>query len=154
MDVTLHRWDDDQQILDDLSGAVREAASLAGTIAEYGRGAYAWRTVDRDLLLACLDFDPSLEPVRDLRSDAGDAQVLVFTASVLSLELEVMPGRVVGQIVPPGPGEIRVEAADGVTFHIEADDVGFFELPTMPHGPVRLRCDTPTGRLVTDWVRL
>jgi hypothetical protein len=154
MDVTLHRWDDDQQILDDLSGAVREAASLAGTIAEYGRGAYAWRTVDQDLLLACLDFDPSLERVRDLRSDAGDARVLVFTASVLSLELEVMPGRVVGQVVPPGPGEIRVEAADGVTFHIEADDVGFFELPTMPHGPVRLRCDTPTGRLVTDWVRL
>jgi hypothetical protein len=153
MDVTLHRWDNDQHILDDLSGAVREAASLASTIAEYGRGAYAWRTVDQDLL-ACLDFDPSLEPVRDLRSDPGDARVLVFTASVLSLELEVMPGRVVGQVVPPGPGEIRVEAADGVTFHIEADDVGFFELPTTPHGPVRLRCDTPTGRLVTDWVRL
>ncbi|HYB88869.1 MAG TPA: hypothetical protein VEC76_18635 [Streptosporangiaceae bacterium] len=154
MDVTLHRWDDDEQILDDLSGAVREAASLAGAVAEYGRGAYAWRTVDQDLLLACLDFDPSPEPVRDLRSDAGDARVLVFTASVLSLELELMPGRVVGQVIPPGPGEIRVEAADGVTFHIEADDVGFFELPTMPHGPVRLRCDTPTGRLVTDWVRL
>jgi len=154
MDVTLHCWDDDQQILDDLCGAIRQAAPLAGTIAEYGRGAYAWRTVDQDLLLACLDSDPSLERVRDLRSDAGDARVLVFTASVLSLELEVMPGRVVGQVVPPGPGEIRVEAADGVTFHIEADDVGFFELPTMPHGPVRLRCDTPTGRLVTDWVRL
>ena len=88
------------------------------------------------------------------RSDPDDARVLVFTASPLSLELEVMPGRVVGQIVPPGPGEIWVEAADGVTFHVEADDVGFFDLPGMPRGPVRLRCDTPTGRLVTDWVRL
>jgi hypothetical protein len=47
-----------------------------------------------------------------------------------------------------------VEAADGVTFHVEADDAGFFDLPGMPRGPVRLRCDTPTGRLVTDWVRL
>lgn len=153
MGVTQHRWDDDQHILDDLSDALREAA-LAGTIAEYGRGAYAWRTVDQDLLLASLSFDSSLERVQERRSDPDDARVLVFTASPLSLELEVMPGRVVGQIVPPGPGEIRVETADGVAFHVEADDVGFFELPGLPRGPVRLRCDTPTGRLVTDWVRL
>jgi hypothetical protein len=95
-----------------------------------------------------------LERGPERRSDPGDARVLVFTASSLSLELEVMPGRVVGQIVPPGPGEIWVEAADGVTFHVEADDIGFFDLPGLPRGPVRLRCDTPTGRLVTDWVRL
>ena len=153
MGVTQHRWNDDQHILDDLSDALREAA-LADTIAEYGQGAYAWRTVDQDLLLASLSFDSSLEPVQARRSDPDDARVLVFTASPLSLELEVMPGRVVGQIVPPGPGEIRVETADGVTFHVEADDVGFFDLPGIPHGPIRLRCDTPTGRLVTDWVRL
>jgi hypothetical protein len=151
--VTQHRWDDDQHILDDLSDALREAA-LAGTIAEYGKGAYAWRTVDQDLLLASLSFDSSLERVQERRSNPDDARVLVFTASSLSLELEVMPGRVVGQIVPPGPGEIQVETADGVTFHVEADDVGFFDLPGIPHGPIRLRCDTPTGRLVTDWVRL
>jgi hypothetical protein len=153
MGVTQHRWDDDQHILDDLSDALREAA-LADTIAEYGQGVYAWRTVDQDLLLASLSFDSSLERVQDRRSDPDDPRVLVFTASPLSLELEVMPGHVVGQIVPPGPGEIRVETADGVTFHVEADDVGFFDLPGIPHGPIRLRCDTPTGRLVTDWVRL
>jgi hypothetical protein len=153
MGMTQHRWDDDQHMLDDLSDALREAA-LAGTLAEYGRGAYAWRTVDQDLLLASLDFDSSLERVQERRSDPDDARVLVFTAPPLSLELEVMPDRMVGQIIPPGPGEIRVEAADGVTFHVEADDAGFFHLPGMPRGPVRLRCDTPTGRLVTDWVRL
>ena len=153
MGVT-HRWDDDQHILDDLSDALREAAPLAGTLAEYGKGAYAWRTVDQDLLLASLSFDSSLERVRERRSDPDDARVLVFTASSLSLELEGMPDRVVGQIIPPGPGEIRVEAADGVTFHVEADHAGFFDLPGMSRGLVRLRCDTPTGRLVTDWVRL
>jgi hypothetical protein len=153
MGMTQHRWDDDPHMLDDLSDALREAA-LAGTLAEYGRGAYAWRTVDQDLLLASLDFDSSLERVQERRSDPDDTRVLVFTAPPLSLELEVMPDRMVGQIIPPGPGEIRVEAADGVTFHVEADDTGFFHLPGMPRGPVRLRCDTPTGRLVTDWVRL
>jgi hypothetical protein len=151
--MTQHRWDDDQHILDDLSEALREAA-LAGPIAEYGKGAYAWRTVDQDLLLASLSFDSSLERAQERRSDADDARVLVFTASPLSLEVEVIPGQVVGQIVPPGPGEIRVETADGVTFHVEADDVGFFHLPGKLLGTVRLRCDTAAGRLVTDWVRL
>ncbi len=151
--MTQHRWDDDQNILDDLSEALREAA-LPGTIAEYGKGAYAWRTVDQDLLLASLSFDSSLERVQERRSDADDARVLVFTASPLSLEVEVMPDRVVGQIVPPGPGEIRVETADGVTFHVEADDAGFFEFPGKLLGMVRLRCDTPAGRLLTEWVRL
>jgi hypothetical protein len=151
--MTRHRWDDDKHLLGDLSIAIRGAAQ-AGTLTRYGKGAYAWRTVDQDLLRACLSFDSSMEQVHGRRSDPDEARVLVFTAAPLSLELEVMSDRVVGQIVPPGPGKIRVEAADGVIFQVEADDTGFFGLPDVPRGLVRLRCDTPTGRLVTDWVRL
>ncbi len=88
------------------------------------------------------------------RSEPGETRVLVFTAPGLELELEVMSDRVVGQIVPPGPGEIRVETSGGVIVRTEADDVGFFELPGMPRGAVRLRCDTPTGQLATGWVCL
>jgi hypothetical protein len=152
--MTQHSWDDDQRLLEDLSDALGETVPLADAIAEYGKGAYAWRTVDRDLLLASLSFDSSLERVTEQRSGPHDPRVLTFTAAPLSLELEVMPDRVVGQIVPPGAGEIRVETADGVTFHVEADDVGFFVLPNVPRGTVRLRCDTSVARLVTDWIRL
>jgi hypothetical protein len=151
--MTQHRWDDDQNLLDDLAEALREAA-LAGRLAEYGKGAYAWSTVDQDLLLASLSFDSSLEHVGERRSGAADGRVLVFTAAPLSLELEVLSDHVTGQIVPPGPGEIRVETSHGVTFHVEADDAGFFYIPRELAGSVRLRCDTPAGRLVTDWVRL
>jgi hypothetical protein len=154
MDVTQDPWDDDQEILDELSEALRGTAPLADKLAVYGKGAYAWRTVDQDLLLASLTFDSSLEHAQERRSEPGESRVLTFTAAPLSLELEVVPDHVVGQIVPPGPGEIQVETADGVTFHVEADDIGFFDLPNMPRGPVRLRCDTPAARLVTDWIRL
>jgi hypothetical protein len=130
---TLYRCDDDRHLLDDLSYAVGEAAP-PGTLTRFGNYA-CWR-------------------VTGLRSGPDDARVLVFTALPLSLELEVISGRVVGQIFPPGPGEIRVEASDGAIFQVEADEAGFFDLPGMPSGPVRLRCDTPNGRLVTDWVRL
>lgn len=150
--MTQHRWDDDQNLLDDLSDALREAPA-SSTIAECGKAAFAWATVDQDLFLASLSFDSSLERVLERRSDGGDGRVLVFTAAPLSLEIEVWPDHVTGQILPPGPCEVRVETSDGIAFHVEADDAGFFCLRGLA-GPVRLRCDTPTGRLVTDWVRL
>jgi hypothetical protein len=104
--------------------------------------------------LACLSYDSALEPVRWLRADPGQARVLIFTTTPLSLELEVMADHVAGQIVPPGPGEILVETPDGASFRIEADDIGFFDVAGLPRGRIRLRCETPSGRLVTDWVCL
>jgi hypothetical protein len=148
-----HRWDDDHHLLDDLSDALRETGPV-DAIAAYGSGAYAWRTIDEDLLLASLSFDSSLEQAQQRRSGPDDERVLVFTASPLSLELEVRPGHIAGQIIPPGAAEIQVEVADGAAFQIEADDTGFFTIPGTLHGLIRLRCDTPTARLVTDWVRL
>ena len=103
-----------------------------------------------DLAVACT----VVEYGQDWRSEEDDARVLIFTASPLSLELEVMAGHIVGQIVPPGPGQILLETSDGATFRVEADDIGFFDLSGVPRGSVRLRCDTPTGRLITDWVCL
>ena len=116
------------------------------------QGAFAWRSADQDL--ASVSFDSSLERVQSLRAEPGHARVLIFTTTPLSLELEVMADHVVGQIVPPGPGEIVVETPDGAIFRIEADDIGFFDFVGMPRGRVRLRCETPTGRLITDWVCL
>jgi len=124
--------------------------AVAGAEPAWCMGAYSRRSQD----LACLSFDSSLEPIRSMRAEAGHARVLIFTTTPLSLELEVMADHVVGQIVPPGPGQIMVETADGATIRIEADDIGFFDFAGMPRGRVRLLCDTPTGRLVTDWVCL
>jgi hypothetical protein len=104
--------------------------------------------------LAWLSYDSALEPVRWLRGDPGQARVLIFTTTPMSLELEVMADHVAGQIVPPGPGEIVVETPDGTSVRIEADDIGFFDFAGLPRGRIRLRCDTPSGRLVTDWICL
>jgi len=112
----------------------------------------AWHSIDPDL--AWLSFDSSAAPARAQRAEPGQARVLIFTTTPLSLELELMADHVVGQIVPPGPGQVVVETADGTTFQAEADDLGFFDFTGMPRGSVRLRCETPTGRLVTDWVSL
>jgi hypothetical protein len=111
---------------------------------------YAWHVE----ALASLTFDSAVEPVRGLRSESGQPRVLIFTGEHLSLELEVMADLVVGQIVPPGPGQVVVEAPDGTAFRVEADDIGLFDFAGLPRGQVRLRCETPDGTLVTDWVCL
>jgi len=92
------------------------------TLTGFGQGASCWHIFDQDLQ-AFLSLTPSLERVTGLRSGPGDARVLVFTASSLSLELEVMSDRVIGQILPPGPAKIHVEGSDGGTFQVEADCV-------------------------------
>ena len=89
------------------------------TLVETTRDDLAWREITDSSYawhfegLAALTFDSWLEPVRGLRSGPGPPRVLIFTEAHLSLELEVMADRVVGQIVPPGPGEIVIETPDG-----------------------------------------
>jgi hypothetical protein len=152
--MTRRRWDDDERLFEDLAEALRDAAPLARTIAEHADGALSWRTIDEELLRAVLTFDSSLEPAADTRAEPGESRLLVFTSTPLSMELEVMYGEVVGQILPPSAGEIQIETSDGAEYRVSANESGFFELPSLPPGPVRLRCSTATGRVVTDWVRL
>ncbi|MER7243874.1 hypothetical protein [Kribbella sp. NPDC000426] len=155
--MTQHRWDDDDRLLEDLAAAVRATEPLAHTIAEHAEGALSWRTIDDDLLLASLTFDSSMatsDPAAEVRADSAADRVLVFTSTPLSVELEVVRSEVVGQILPPSAAEIRVETADGTTYDVVVDESGFFELPALPAGAMRLRCDTATGRVVTDWVQL
>jgi hypothetical protein len=152
--MTRPRWDDDERLFEDLAEAVRDTAPFARTIAERAEGALSWRTIDEELLRATLTFDSSLEPAAGTRAEPGETRLLVFTSTPLSMELEVTHDEVVGQILPPGAGEIHIETPDGAEYSVSANESGFFELPALPAGEVRLRCDTATGRVVTEWVRL
>jgi len=151
--VTARRWDDDRLLLDDLGQAWREVAPIAEALTTRAHAAFSWRTVDDDLLLACLHFDSAGQPVTT--RGAGEApRILVFTSTPLTMELEVLPDQLVGQLVPPGPGTVLVETEAGVCAEVGSDERGFFLISPLPVGPLRLRCDTATGRLVTDWVTL
>ncbi|TCC34728.1 hypothetical protein [Kribbella sindirgiensis] len=152
--MTRRRWDDDDRLFEDLAEAVRATRPLAEAIAAQAEGVLSWRTIDEDLLQASLTFDSSLDALAGTRAEPGQTRLLVFTSTPLSMELEVNQDEVVGQILPPGPGEIHVENPDGTEYTVSADESGFFQLPLLPADAVRLRCDTPTGRVVTDWVRL
>lgn len=151
------RIDDDGALLRELGEALagRDPGTdpLTASIRRSGYAIYAWRTVEEDLRRASLAFDSRLEPGAAVRSGTS-SRMLVFTADPLSVELEVQAGVVSGQIVPPVPGRIEVQTPDGVTLAVDSDELGFFTFPRPAPGPVRLRCETETSRLVTDWVQL
>jgi len=152
--MTKRLWDDDEQLLNDLADAVREVGPLARTVADQARGVYSWRTVDEELLLASLSFDSSVEQLSESRSGEGEPRVLVFNAAPLSVELEVMSDQILGQLIPASAASILIQTPAGDTLQVDADERGFFLVSPLPKGPVRLRCDTATGRVVTDWVVL
>jgi hypothetical protein len=153
--VSGRHWHGDEDLFADLTSAWREVAPTAATLTTRAHAAFSWRTVEDDLLLASLHFDSATEPAGATRAAAGAGpRILVFTSSPLTVELEVLPDQIVGQLVPPAVADIVVEAGSGESVEVRSDERGFFLVAPLPEGPLRLRCDTATGRLVTDWVTL
>ena len=62
-------------------------------------GAFAWRTVDQDLLT--LMHDSALQATAAVRG-SEDARTLSFTGGEMSLELEVDGSVITGQLLLPG----------------------------------------------------
>lgn len=152
--MTGRRWDDDDVLLDDLAEALAEVEPMARSLARRAHAAFSWRTLDAELLLAALSFDSSLQAEDALRTTIRPSRLLVFSAAPLSVEIEVLPEQIVGQVVPPGIADIVVETEAGDTAQLRSDERGLFLVAPLPGGPMRLRCETPTARLVTDWVQL
>lgn len=147
---------EDDTLLAELAEALRQTSPFVDGVAARGKGAFAWRTIDEDLLTAELAFDSATAPASSSRrSQAGGGnRVLVFTTELRSVEVEVLPDHVLGQFLPPSAGRVEVEDSSGVVAVAEVDELGFFLLEPVPRGRVRLRCTTPSTRLVTAWVTL
>jgi hypothetical protein len=147
-------FDDIEVLARELTEALREAGPHVAEAADRGRGAFTWRTIDEDLLRAELKFDSTQQSELSLTREAGSGRVMVFSAELESVEVEVLSDRVLGQFIPQSSGEVAVEGDGGVVATVPVDELGFFVIEPVPYGVVRLRCTTASTRLVTDWVRL
>ncbi|WP_125038177.1 hypothetical protein [Nocardioides sp. LS1] len=138
---------------DELEGLVQETLAADREVPdgwrEAARAAYAWRTVDEELL--ALTYDSEQEPAAAVRGDEG-TRTLEFSGDGLALEVELTGGRVLGQVT--GAGEVVLEWADGRTASATADGSGFFSLDAAlaDGGPVRFCVRRGGARLVTEWV--
>lgn len=151
--MTSARWDDDELLLADLQAAVSADPAVPERMLSAAKAVWTWRTVDEELLLASLSFDSRLQPVSGLRGEE-QSRTMVFDWPALSVEIEVMPGRLVGQLVPPSVGDVRLVTADGEYAAATTDEVGTFVLDRPAAGPVRLVCRAGNLQGQTDWLTL
>ena len=141
-------WDDDTLIIN-----LRQAIEFAGPVdkaVDTGIAAFTWRTIDDELARASLVFDSLMESTTRAAVD-DSAQLLVFEADSITLEIEINPGHITGQVVPPTIGTIELQTPEGVAGRTTIQDLGSFRIEVRTRGPVRLRLHGPNASAVTDW---
>ena len=116
------------------------------------RSAFAWRTMDAELaeLTADTSVNGELVGVRG----AATPTMLTFDAPGLTVEVELLDAggrrRLMGQLVPPGPGTVEIRHRAGVAT-VAVDEVGRFSVDDVAVGPVSLRCAAGSQVVETDW---
>lgn len=148
-------WSDDDQLFGALDDALRAARAVPRNFVETGKAAYTWHDVDAEL--AALIYDSALDEERMAvsRAEPAPLRALTYASTELTIELEVTDGALLGQLVPPGPGEVEVVVQRGQGTTVPVDEVGCFVVRPIPSGPFRLRCRTADHPSVaTDWTTL
>lgn len=114
-------------------------------LVQIGKELFAWRTVDAEL--AAVSFDSLVDAGASVRAD-DESRMLVFAAGEHAVDVEVLDGpagrRLIGQLTPPGPAEVRLRTMAEVV-HTAADDLGRFVLPLGPPSVAALRWTVPGG---------
>jgi hypothetical protein len=148
--VSSLRWTD-EDLLQELGAALREAP-VDDSIIAAAEAAFSWRTADEELELLTLEAETSPGMLAAVRG-AGPAgpRTLTFRGDRLSVEIEIDDHGIVGQLIPPQPGQVTLVTSDGPQAAAQADEVGCFTLPLPPPGPMRLDCELNGDRFVTEW---
>jgi hypothetical protein len=148
-------WDDDE-LLARLAEAQQATESIPREFIEAGKAAFAWRNIDAEL--AELVYDSALEEVQlagQTRAEQAQLRALTFTSAALTIEIEVTSEALVGQLVPPEAGDVKVVTPAGEVQVGPIDDVGCFTIRPVPACSFRIHCHTASGTLVaTNWLNL
>lgn len=144
------RWTD-HELLSELSKALEEPP-VDENIIRAAQAAFTWRTVDAELEILSLGAGLEHAGAAQVRSTGpGSPRTFAFHGDRLGVEVEVNGAGIVGQLTPPGPGQVTLVTPDGPHAATQADEVGCFALPPPPPGPVRLDCQLGTDHFVTEW---
>ena len=149
----LDGWDD-EQFLAALGEAMKARSAVPAWFIEMGKNAYAWHNIDAELAQLTYDSRTDADAVAAARAETATIRALTFTSAHLSIELEVVAGSLLGQVVPPQPGTLETHTRAGMITS-PVDEAGFFALEPIPPGPFLLRFRTADGASVmTGWITL
>jgi hypothetical protein len=149
--VAMTPWTDDEGLMEELARAAQQERDVPDRRRRAAYAAFAWRTIDQDLM--SLTHDSLLSATAAVRG-AEDARTLAFEGGGLSLELEVEGSVLTGQVLlTESLGEVTMERADGESRTTRTDAAGFFSLPDAA-GTVRFAFELDGVVRRTEWVVL
>jgi hypothetical protein len=144
-------WTEDEGLMAELATAIGHEREVPDRRRQAAYGAFAWRTVDQELLT--LMHDSALHATAAVRGEE-DARTVSFAGSGMTLELEVDGPNLTGQVLLPGSmGEVTMERADGESRTARTDASGFFSLPGAS-GTVRFAVEIEGTVRRTEWLVL
>lgn len=147
-------WDDDE-LLAALHEAISARQAVPPEFVEAGKNAYTWHDIDAELARLTYDSTRGADLAAAIRSEAASVRALTFTSPRLTIELEVLPDSVLGQIVPAQAATVEVQAQAGPEAELATDEIGCFSVTPIPSGPFRLRCQAASGiDVLTSWITL
>jgi hypothetical protein len=90
-----------------------------------------------------------------VRAGEASPRFLTFTSADLTIELEIGPDAIIGQIVPPQADHADACPARGAVVTAPIDDIGCFIIRPRPTSPFRLHCHADSGvSAQTTWITL
>ena len=147
-------WDD-EQLLAMLKEALQAREAVPPEFVEAGKAAYTWRNIDAEL--AQLTYDSTHESAEALsvRAEAAPIRALTFSSAHLTIELEVTPDSLIGQVVPAQAATVVVQPSTGAETAFPTDETGCFSIRPIPPVTFRLHCRTDAGlEVLTRWITL
>jgi hypothetical protein len=147
-------WDD-ERLLAALNEAIKARQAVPSWFIETGKNAFAWHNIDAELAQLTYDSNVDRHEAAVMRSETASIRALTFTSDHLTLELEVTGNSLLGQLLPPRPGELEIQTRAGGTSATQIDEIGCFSVDPIPDSPFRLRCRAADGTdVLTGWITI
>ena len=138
---------EEQVVLDDLALALRAQDDVDPRHREAAQAAFAWRTIDEELME--LTYDSLATPAMVRSAGVAEPRTVSFTSSIGSLELEIDGDKVMGHVLPGATVTVVMTNVIGERVESPSDEDGVFELDGSLSGPVRFSIE---GKGITQWL--
>ena len=170
-------WESDEGLLMLVQDALNAPDAVPPAVKRAAYDAFTWRTIDAELASLAEDVLPGVDSagvdsagvdsagvhpvgveatgleVALTRSVQADVTALTLASPSVTFELQVLPGIVLGQMIPAGGHRLEVQRLAGRTYEVPVDDLGCFTLEPAPGGLFRLRLDGDSI-VTTSWISL
>jgi len=144
--------DANDELFEELRSVLHRTDPVPAEVTDFAKTALGWRRLDAELAELLEDSALESEAPALARGTAG-VRSLTFRSDELTIDVEVQPGMLLGQLAPAAAATIELQVENGdVAASAESDALGRFRLPVEGDGRFRLRVLRPGASAVeTSW---